>query len=330
VFEAGRAIAKKLDRIHAADPIDVFEIEESFGWAADVALHSQVPVVCKLHGPAFLTMVDEELRTEHGREKVRREGEALARLPVIVSPSRFTLEKTLARYGLKPSIAEKVVNPLASCDGIPLWDLEACDRKAVLYVGRFDRIKGADLLILAFQRLLARTPDLRLIFVGPDFGLIEPGGVRVHFHDYVASLNDPALAAAISYRGSVGQGEVSGLRTGALLTVISSRCENQPYSALEAMVQACPLVCTDAAGHGELIQHEVTGLKSRPEDPEDLAAQMQRLIDDPFLGRKLGLAAREYVLAHHGPATVVRSALDVYRRTIALRAPSIKQSNRPG
>ena len=93
VFDAGKTIASTVNRVHARDPIDVIEMEESFGFAAQVARGSSVPVVCKLHGPAFLTMVDEELRTPFGEEKVRREGEALAQLQVIVSPARCTLTR---------------------------------------------------------------------------------------------------------------------------------------------------------------------------------------------------------------------------------------------
>ena len=112
MFDHGRTIAAALNRVHAREPIDVLEMEESFGWAAQVANATDIPVVVKLHGPAFLHLMDEELATPFGLEKVASEGEALKQMPVITSPSRWTLSQTLARYELAPAIAEHVVNPL--------------------------------------------------------------------------------------------------------------------------------------------------------------------------------------------------------------------------
>ena len=84
------------------------------------------------------------------------------------------------------------------------------------------------------------------------------------------------------------------------------------------MLQGCPVVCTDNSGSSESIQHEVTGLLARSEDPIALATQTWRIVNDPQFGVALGTAARDYVLKHHSPTTVVKQALDVYRRAIDL------------
>ena len=318
VFDTGRTIASTIRRVHALEPIDVVEMEESFGWAADVAAGTRLPVVVKLHGPAFVTMVEEELQTAFGAEKVRREGLALERSPVIIAPSQCTLRETVARYRLQPRVAERVVNPLAAAADLPLWDPATCDHRTLLFVGRFDKTKGADVLLLAFQRLLVDHPDLKLVFVGPDGGLPRSDGPNVHLPEFVAALGDRAVERNLDYRGSLRSDDIASLRTSALLTVIASRRENQPYSALEALLQACPVVCSDTSGLSELVEHGVTGLKARPEDPDDLAAQIRRLLDQPELGRSLGLAGRRHVLEHHAPAVVVRQTLDVYRRAVEL------------
>lgn len=319
VYELGKTIASTIARVHAKDPIDIIEMEESFGWVGEVAARLQMPVVCKLHGPAFLTMVTEELETEFGQEKVRREGEALGRLPVIVAPSRHTLSATIAHYKLDPAVAERIVNPIDSSAATSLWDSQSCDRNMVLFVGRFDKIKGGDLAVLAFQRALALRPNLRLSIVGPDPGLQGADGGSTHLHEFVASLGDPALAAAIRWHGPLDPRSVAQMRPRAAVTLVPSRQESQGYTALEAMLQACPVVCADTSGLRETIGHEVTGLKARSEDPQDLALQMERILDDPSLGRSLGLAGRDYVIKHHAPSTVVTQLLDLYRRAIALR-----------
>jgi glycosyltransferase involved in cell wall biosynthesis len=318
VFDYGRTAARAIQKVHARDPIDVVEMEESFGFSAKVAQDTGLPVVVKLHGPAFLTMVDEELKTPFGAEKVRREGEALQHQQVLIAPSHCTLTDTLARYALCPAIAEQVVNPVAADSGLPLWQLERCDRDTLLFVGRFDKVKGADVLLRAYAQLLTDRPRLKLVFVGPDGGLPQASGGLVHLREFVASLANPALERGLSFRGRLDRSEIPALRASALVTVIASRRENQPYSALEAMLQACPVVCADTSGLSEIVAHGVTGLKAKAEDPVDLAAQIKRIVDDPALGQALGRAARAYVLEHHAPATVARQTLDVYRRAIEL------------
>ncbi len=318
VYDGGTEIAAAIKRVHARDPIDVIEMEESFGWIADVARATGIPTVCKLHGPTFLTDGEAQQASAFAQEKIRREGDALRLTPVIVAPSRCTLADTIGRYGLSPAIARQVRNPLPARADAPLWEPATSDRNMLLFVGRFDAIKGADVLLHAFQRLLVDKPELKLVFVGPDNGLTQPDGSTIHIADFVASLRDPALERALAYHGRLGADDIVALRTTAFVTIISSRRDNQPFTALEGMVQGCPMVCTDTAGLGEMIEHEVTGLKARPGDADDLALQIRRVIDDPALAASIGRAGREYVLTHHAPGAVVEQMLEVYRDAIEL------------
>lgn len=328
VFDFGRTIASALRSVHARDPIDVFEMEESFGWSADVASLTGLPVVVRLHGPAFVTLVDEELATDFGIEKVRREGLALREACFITAPSRCTLVETIDRYRLEPRIAEQVVNPLRIDGDLPQWSAATHDRNELLYVGRFDKIKGGDIVVRAFERLHAADPRLRLVFVGPDGGIPGRAG-PIHLEEFIASLGKPALGEAIDRRGKLRPEEIVKLRTSAAVSVVASRRENQPYSALEAMLQACPLVCTDTSGLSEIVVDAATGLKARPEDPDDLARQIRRLLDDPKLASDLGVAGRRHVLEHHSPAEVVRQTVAVYRRAIDLHRRGRALGNAP-
>jgi glycosyltransferase involved in cell wall biosynthesis len=213
---------------------------------------------------------------------------------------------------------------VAPPERLELWDPVRCERDRVLFVGRFDAVKGGDLMVLAFQRLLARRPGARLAFVGPDPGVLRSDGSAVRLRDFIASLGDHALADAITTTGAVAPAQVAELRPRAAVTVVASRRESQGYTALEAMLQACPVVVTDTSGLSEIVEHGVTGLKARPDDPEDLARQIERVLDDRELARSLGAAGRAFVLREHAPAAVVARMLAVYRRAIEARgAPAL-------
>ena len=95
VFGWGRQAAEAMLRVHRSDPIDIIEMEESFGWSATVASVTSIPVLVKLHGPAFLSLVDEELAAAFGSERVKREGLALGQSEAIASPCAITLTQTI-------------------------------------------------------------------------------------------------------------------------------------------------------------------------------------------------------------------------------------------
>lgn len=318
VFDYGSAIAAAIAKAHRRTPIDIIEMEESFGWAARVREETGLPLVVKLHGPAFLHLVEEEQATPFGKEKILREGKALARLPVITSPSKGHLTATLTRYGLRPALAEHVDNPLGLPSQTPLWELAHCNLDTVLFVGRFDKVKGGDVVIKAFQILHHRRPSLRLLFVGPDEGLISEDGSRMTRDAYINSMQDNAVADAMTFRGRLAPEEIGILRSRALCTVVASRRENQSYTAVEAMLQSCPVVFTDASGLTELVEPGVNGLMAKAGDFEDLADKIWQIVEDPALGERLGKQARKFALHRHDPVAVASKSLDVYRRTIAL------------
>jgi glycosyltransferase involved in cell wall biosynthesis len=317
VFDYSAVIAAAISAIHRRDPIDIIEMEESFGWFADIKRRTRLPLVVKLHGPAFLTMPINERETPFGHAKIAREERALRSAKAIISPSVSTLTKTLEQCRLKPMEARQIVNPIGLDTKVPLWSLGECKRDTILYVGRFDKIKGADVLLDAFALMLKRRPDSRLVFVGPDFGMPGTEGTLIQFEAYCAAHFPPDFRKSIDFRGRLSTQEIATLRTHAMLTVAASRSENQPYAVLEAMLQGCPVVSTDAGGCPEIISSGETGLLAKSEDAGDFARQMLRILEHPEQAALLGSAARRHVIDNYAPQKVADSAIETYERVIA-------------
>jgi glycosyltransferase involved in cell wall biosynthesis len=321
-FGFGKAIASAMSDVHRRDPIDVIEMEESFGWFDDVRRNCGVPLIVKLHGPAFLSLIPQELDTHFGREKVLREGKALQSANAIIAPSRVTLELTIARYQLSPQLTAQVVNPIGGAEKVPVWSLMSCERDTALFVGRFDLRKGADVVLRAFALLRASGRRVRLIFVGHDNGVVDKRGRLLKFEEYCGEYLPSGIRADIDFYGSLSNDEVARLRMQALVTVVASRWENQSYTQLEAMLQGCPIISTNAGGSAEVVSSGVTGLLATSEDPDDLARQLIRLFDDPIYAARLGAAARQRVLTTHSPAFVVDRTLSAYECAIKAVAKS--------
>lgn len=321
IYGYGRLVADTMLAVHRDEPIDVIEMEESFGWFADVGRTTSIPVLVKLHGPAFLSLVEDELATPLGKLRIEREGQALANASAIASPSMRTLEQTLDRYRLSPPIGEHVVNPILLRDNTPRWTLADCDPNTILFVGRFDLRKGADVLMQAFCLLLQQRPNLKLVMVGPDIGLSQSDGSRIGFEAYRTSLLPPAMRERVEFRGKMPNAEIAALRVRAMATVVASRWENQGYTLLEAMAQGCPVVCSDAGGSPESVIHGRTGLLARSEQPADFALQLATLLDDRQCAETLGASARQYVLDNHSVRKVATDSVALYERVIASGNP---------
>jgi glycosyltransferase involved in cell wall biosynthesis len=183
-------------------------------------------------------------------------------------------------------------------------------------VGRFDLRKGADVMLKAFLLVLKSRPDMKLIFVGPDSGLPAADGMRIQFAAYRDSLFPTELRSRVDFRGRMANHEIANLRARAMMTVIPSRWENQGYTLLEAMLQGCPVVSTDAGGCPESVIDGVTGRLAKSEDPQDFAVQICAMLDDPLAAEAMGLAARRHVMEHHSATRVAASTLEMYQRLI--------------
>ena len=75
---------------------------------------------------------------------------------------------------------------------------------------------------------------------------------------------------------------------------------------LEAMATGIPVIATRVEGVEETITDGVDGLLVPPEDSDELALAIVRLLEDPELRKKIGAAARARVLQHYTTEAMCR------------------------
>jgi len=80
---------------------------------------------------------------------------------------------------------------------------------------------------------------------------------------------------------------------------------------LEGMSMARPIVCTRTPGQTDTIIDGVTGVYVPPADPVRLRATIERLLADPEGTRRLGDAAREWVVEHTDIERYARGIADI-------------------
>ena len=313
-----RAITSTVGRAQAERQIQILEMEETFGLARWVCQKTSIPVCVRLHGPWFLNGLAEGcLQDAVFRRRVFEEGRAIRAAHAITAPSRDVLERVRAFYGLPLPRAEVIPNPTLPVHAAHRWQPNGCDPRQVLFIGRFDRHKGGDLIIEAFCRVLQEFPDARLQFVGPDRGCITDDGRKWSLKDFVRARISGALETGrVELLGRQPYLALTQLRQRAAVTVVCSRYETFSYTALEAMTMGCPTTASDVGGIPEIVRDGVTGLLHRAGDPDDLAAKIIELLKDPSRASRLGHQAATESEQRFHPEVVAAQSVEFYRRIL--------------
>jgi glycosyltransferase involved in cell wall biosynthesis len=189
--------------------------------------------------------------------------------------------------------------------------LGKCDKKKILFVGRFDRHKGADILIEAFATIARKMPATELLFVGPDLGL-EKDGKCWGIKDYIRRVMPAAYRGNVRWLGQLSAEAITKLRKKSFITIIPSRYENFGNVLLESMSFGCPTVASSVGGNPEIMEQERNGLLFQTEDPDDLAGKALRLLGDEVLAERLGKQAAEDMETKYHPQKIARQMLDYY------------------
>ncbi len=183
------------------------------------------------------------------------------------------------------------------------------DAPLVLTIASLAAYKDHPTLIEAAARLRPREPATRWAVCGAG-GLLD--AMR-------GEVQRRGLAKRVHYLGFVPGAR--GLLAQADVFALSSRTEGLGTSVLDAMAAGVPVAATAAGGIPEMIEHGVTGLLAPVGDAVALARAVDRLLDDPRLGRRLASAARERVAAFDVRRTIDATEA-LYRELLDRRGPS--------
>ncbi len=313
---SGYRVGVALQQMDQQSPLDLFEIEESFGVGAVVQRYFKKPVVVRLHGP--WCVVGPKLGHQRDLEfwiRCAVEYRAIQRATAVSSPSQDALDHVRRFYRLSLPDARVIPNPVPFVSDSEAWIQDNCEPKSILFVGRFDRVKGADTLLQAFTRVASSDPDLRLVFVGPDAGMIH-GGRTIGFEAYSKENVPSSIRRKISFLGTQTKEQVAEHRKKSALTVVSSRYENFPMVVLEAMACGSPLVASRTGGIKEIVRDDRNGLLFDAESSDGLADQIERLLGDRGLAARLGAAARADVAERYGEPRVAEQTRAFYEELI--------------
>lgn len=198
------------------------------------------------------------------------------------------LDRVLAPSGyfadaVRPDLGSVPVHVLANGIERIAEPAPLTDDRALLYVGRLERVKGVHVLLDAHRMVLEKMPDAVLRIVGD-------GRERAALEADAADLTPRGSVRFLGWQDPDG---VAAQLTAASLVVLPSLWpENFPTVALEAQQLGRPLVGSRVGGIPELVGPD-NGALVEPGDPRALADALLGLLADPAGLRERGRASAE-------------------------------------
>lgn len=177
------------------------------------------------------------------------------------------------------------------------------DENVIVYVGRFVREKGIQILLNSAHAVLAQNPNTKFLIVG--------GGNRDRFEEYVdwAHLRDH-----VTFTGFQSGRNLHEMYRMADVAVFPSLYEPFGIVALEAMAAGVPVVTSDAGGLREVVLHDITGTTSYAGDPESLAWAINRVLGDKPRAKRLQNNARARLNSDFDWGNIADQTIEVYQR----------------
>lgn len=171
------------------------------------------------------------------------------------------------------------------------------------FVGRLTSDKGLPELVEAFEVIRRVERRVRLLLVGWfDASEDSLGG---NLRDRIA--NDPQI-----YLTGFVDDPAAYYRAMDVMVLPTWR-EGFPNSVLEAAATGVPVITTESTGSRDSIVPEVTGLLIPPGYPEAIVEAVLKLAGDPERRRRMGRAARAWVLENYVDGRVLGLTMDFYR-----------------
>lgn len=300
IDEFGRALAAHL----RTRSFDVIHAEHWFSGIAalPVAREAGIPIVQSFHSIAAepdSPLTEGERPESPGR--LAGEHRLAAEVDLVIAVSNAERDTILGRLQGDPDrvrvvplgVDTELFRPCEpeECAERREW-IDRGGRPEVLVAGRLHPLKGIDLAVSAVAAIPdERRPTLRVIGVPPPDG-----------EDYVrqlhAQITDAGMITTVAFDGALRRQDLAERLRRTNIVLMPSHSETFGLVALEASASGIPVIARATGGLKEAVVDGDTGVLLTGDDPEAWAAEIERLLADEPLRRRMGDAARRHALRH--------------------------------
>lgn len=181
----------------------------------------------------------------------------------------------------------------------------------VLFVGRFEKRKGIDVLLNVITEILSQNQKVIFRLVGPD----PNDRYRKEFEK-----DHPELKSQVLFLGEKTGNALEQEYQNCDIFIAPSRYESFGLIYAEAMSFGKPAIGTDVGGIPEVIEHEKTGFLCVNEDVKSFVDALINLIDKPDLAKEMGRRGRERVIQFFDMEKLIRDTEKYYLKIGEIQA----------
>ena len=183
------------------------------------------------------------------------------------------------------------------------------DSNFILFVGRFSKSKGIDVLLDAIKKIKADLIKLntKLVIMGVDFG---------YESDMMTTIQQNNLSRVIKIIKNPPREDVISAYGESELLVLPSVWELSPLVPLESFAFKKPVISTNSHGIPYTVQHNKNGILVEPNNPTQLADAIKNLLENPDLVKKLGEEGYNFVKSECNCVSMASNVFNLYQKTM--------------
>lgn len=253
---------------------------------------------------AWAAGVSRRVHTQHGRSI----GDSSRQHLMVRYASRFVTDligvssnvtEMTTAASWRPQMRHTVRNGI---DALPYQSTRRIENPhQILCVARLSPEKGVDVLVDAMAILAHQDSRWHLNIAGD-------GLCRSAIKEQIERLN---LDDRVTVLGSICDVAERLSETGVF--VLPSHSEGVSLTLLEAMFASVPIVATAVGGTPEVIENDVTGLLVPPGDPEQMAAAISRIVQEPIEAATRVAAAANFASENFSVRTMMQRYEAIYQ-----------------
>jgi len=189
-----------------------------------------------------------------------------------------------------------------------------------LFVGGLDQqhfFKGVPVLLEAFTKVIKTVPQAKLVIVGD-------GNERLKFESQALDLG---LKDNVRFLGWIKNEALPVWYNLADVFVLPSTKSTESFGIVAAEAQACglPAIVASWPGVRQTVKLNETGLWVEPNNVNDLALKLTKLLSDESLRQRFGRAGRERTGRLYGWTNLILRLLDIYNSLYVPVSPPEKK-----
>ncbi|MFP3722330.1 glycosyltransferase [Niallia circulans] len=263
-----------------------FELVQAHDWlvgAAAISLKNQlnVPLIATIHA------------TEHGRnggiytemQKFihRKESQLIDTADSLIVCSEYMQNELMTIFEVEQTKINIIPNGVeilkkGAISAAPVENFSKDNKKVVFAMGRLVKEKGFGTLLEAARKLHKKRNDLCFVIAG----------IGPMYDEYQQFIERHQLAESVHLIGYLQEEQKNALYALADIVVIPSSYEPFGIVALESLVFAIPTIVSQTGGLKGIIKDRETGLYMEPNNAENLVKNIEYLVENPAVGKKIG------------------------------------------